>query len=203
MYCPGRLNVRAVPKIPNSFSFRAQVTEAIPNTDGFFGLTSSIRESFDYDKKLFRIDYGENRSISFEVHDFINGLKYKMNRYNDDCQISKLTPGIDAITDGVNLKLKDPLQFFYLDGTTTQFVGMRKVNGQNANVWIGPKKISDGEDAILEWYFQTDQWVSQETNNIATNEPILLNIFVNKQYVDQNNKTNTVNYIHQKTKLNQ
>jgi len=48
-------------------------------------------------------------------------------------------------------------------------------------VWIAPRKYN-GDDCIWEWHFQTDQWVSQETNAVATNEPVLLNIFypVNK-----------------------
>ena len=51
----------------------------------------------------------------------------------------------------------------------------RIVRGINTDVWIAPRDYED-QKAIWEWHFMTDQWLSQETNAVNTNEPILLTI---------------------------
>jgi hypothetical protein len=45
----------------------------------------------------------------------------------------------------------------------------------NTDVWIAPNDY-EGQAAFWEWHFLTDQWVSQETNGVQLNEPVLLTI---------------------------
>ena len=47
----------------------------------------------------------------------------------------------------------------------------------------------------MEWHFQTDQWVAQESFGINTNELVLINVYMKASIVNDKNQTEIVDVI--------
>ena len=72
---------------------------------------------------MFRIDYVQQGEPITEIHDFNTGLRYVSKRYRRTCDISVLSDSIDSESDGINLRIRNPTEFFDLDLNTVQFNG--------------------------------------------------------------------------------
>ena len=79
------------------------------------------------ENKVFRYVYSSANSVSNEVHDYTTGLKYAFNRKTGTCSISVIDgSSIDTTKNGSYVALRDPTQFFDLDNSNYQYVGMVK-----------------------------------------------------------------------------
>lgn len=83
----------------------------------------SQQEIYDYNKDLFRIDYNNKGLPVHEVHDFRTGLRYLITLYKYNCSITALGDGVDAASEGLGYRIRNPKEFFDLEGVPVQYVG--------------------------------------------------------------------------------
>ena len=63
--------------------------------------------------------------VQTEIHDFFTGLNYKYDRKFGNCTVSKLTSAdIDSIVVDGQVVIRNPNQFFDLEGVNYQYVGL-------------------------------------------------------------------------------
>ena len=157
VYCPGRTNLKPdLPTLPDHFRFTSQVITPLGD---LYGIIETVKEEYNYNHKLFRYDYDQKDFWTTEVHDYNTGLNYTMNRFTGNCSISFITtsPSSDNIVNGPIVALKDPTEFFNLKGMNAQYVGQKKRDGVNVDVYIG-KGTLFGVNVSLEWFFMSDSW---------------------------------------------
>jgi hypothetical protein len=96
----------------------------VPFLFGFFGTTTNIRETYDFNRKLVRIDYVLKNTPTSEVHDFNTGLRYVTDKFRGNCTITTLdNQGFDVTYDGDYITMKDPQSFFDFDSKEYQYSG--------------------------------------------------------------------------------
>lgn len=84
-----------------------------------------FKEEYNLENKLFRYVYSSANSISNEIHDYETGLKYTFDRKSGRCNISPIDgSSIDTNKNGSYVYLRDPTQFFDLENSNYQYVGM-------------------------------------------------------------------------------
>ncbi|CAF0782421.1 unnamed protein product [Brachionus calyciflorus] len=172
VYCPGRINLKSLPTMPKSFTFSNQLSETIVEVLDKAGKIDYLREDYDYNYKLFRFDYDKANQAFSEIHDFTTGLNYIINRKTGECKIDILKAGqVDSQLNGTNVEIRDPSAFFDFDGADFQYVGERRQDGINTDVWIGRKTIN-GLESILEWYFMAESWNKTDLSQKYVPTPI-------------------------------
>lgn len=190
VYCDGRQKGKALPNVPKAFSYRSQVVQPITETKNLIGSFTNIKEIYNQDQGLFRIDYIDGVDPITEVHDFNTDLNYKYNRYTGDCALSTIDPaGHDAKQDGGFVKMKDPKEFFYFDTADFQYVGQKLVGNINTDVWIG-KRDFENQQTTWQWHFMADGWFQNSKLAVLAHEPVMLIItFFERVYDNVTNES--------------
>jgi hypothetical protein len=194
VWCAGRQAGPKPPTVPKSFRFRSTIVSAFPNLGGLFGVTTSIRESYDFPRKLVRFDLVKNNNPLTEVHDFNTGLRYVIDKFRGNCTLTVLDPEYfdsDA-SSGTSIKLKDPQAFFNLDGPDVQYTGQRITQGVDTDVWIA-KRVKNNVTATWEWYFMAQGWSHEGSLKWQQRELVQINVVFYELYL--NNKTQQMDYV--------
>lgn len=94
-------------------------------TNGLDGILTKTKEFYDFDAKLFKMNFFKDQRPITEVHDFRTGLVYSVDDQTGNCSVTQINPdGIDAVTgpDGFT-NIRNPEQFFDTQNVTYQFSG--------------------------------------------------------------------------------
>lgn len=167
VYCADKANFHENPSVPKRFSFLAHLAQSKPDSDSTNGELSVLDVSADFDKKLFRMDYGISGQVITEIHDQHTNLRYKINQMAKNCSVTVLDPNSPFEPHSAS-------QFFNFDAKPElQFVGQRKIRGINTDVWVAPRKYM-GRDTIWSWHFMATGWAVQETFDVMFNEPVAI-----------------------------
>ncbi|CAF0782441.1 unnamed protein product [Brachionus calyciflorus] len=175
IYCPGRQSIKDIPEIPDSFAFSSQVVSPFPNQFDKLGAIETLFEEYNLKNNLFHLVYSSANSISNEIHDFNTGLRYTFDRKTGSCTIAPLTNSeLDVGKNGSYVYLRDPKEMFYFENKNYQYVGIKRLDGINCDVWIGQRDYN-GINSTIEWYFLSDFW-NASSNLASKREPVPLQI---------------------------
>jgi len=172
VYCEDRANGRDEKlkfQVPTSFAYLSHNIVG----EGLYGELEVQITNLDFTDKYLRYDFFKNDTHTSNIHDYDTGIMYMLNRYTGVCEATTENPELDG-------EPSNPYQFFQLDTSPQlQYAGNRTVRGIPCSVWIAPRKIL-GKDVRYEWYIEQNGAVQQEEAGVFTNEPVLLNIYKDK-----------------------
>lgn len=167
VYCENRVNGQDEKLkfiVPKSFSYLSHNIVG----EGLYGELEVQTTNLDFTDQYLRYDFYKNDTFTSYIHDYDTGIMYILNRYTGVCKAITENPELDG-------EPSNPYQFFKLD-TPLQFTGNRIVRGIPCSVWITKRK-----NMLYEWYFEQNGAVQQEESGVFTNEPVLLNIYKEKE----------------------
>ncbi|XP_013399378.1 uncharacterized protein LOC106165633 [Lingula anatina] len=147
-YCASRLNPRPMKPLDLQFSYMQEIY--LPRSS----IIQLATVYYDFQYKLLRYDY-RNPDVGIppwytdhmlkEVHDYNTGVKYVTDTVLGNCSIRALgLDGFDSTinekelqkTGGYALRLKNPMELFFLDSESYVYVGQRLTRGIRADVYV-------------------------------------------------------------------
>jgi len=186
--CPGRKGVKKLPNLPSAFSFNAEII--MPTVD-YVGYS---REEYDFKTHIARIDYTPMPSQNTvamkygtnpitEVHDFNTGVAYIMDPMIGNCTVTTISAlGFDAAQDNPGVvRMRNPKEFFYFDGTQFTYEGLKVVRDIDAHTFVGVRKnfkplMPLKEDATLEWAFAAENWMENSDGTLERMVPVRFDV---------------------------
>ncbi|XP_066270713.1 uncharacterized protein [Branchiostoma lanceolatum] len=175
LVCPGRVNTKPVPTTPQQFYAEVEMVNEKNQTVHY------MTEYFDYNAKLFRIDFhptsNKSKSWSFgtvqhqAVHDYNSGLEYLMSYNPENCSIRpisnfSLEAAIDA-NDHTKVHMKTSYKLFHFDDKDFTYEGVSRVRDIMTDVWVSrevnydlPADSKYSTDFLYQWYFSADNWTT-------------------------------------------
>lgn len=203
VYCEGRKPTKNLPKVPNKFSYRIEITLVDLNK------TTSQAEWYDFDNNIARIDYQPlstqdietfGNNLVSEIHDFNQGVRYIINKNKEQCiNITTLDSGsFDSISANKSeyIRIRTALELFHFDKTDYQYHGSRKIRNIDCDVWIAKRNDwPSGYDftSTFEWYFMSEKWAAINSGQTQINVPVQLVI---TQYIPFGQLTLTTSTIY-------
>ncbi|XP_013419344.1 uncharacterized protein LOC106180028 [Lingula anatina] len=184
--CPGRVNNKQFPPLPNYFSFTSEVVAPESNT------TSFLYQAYDYGARLVRYDYralpGDgnpfgNNPLS-EVHDFNTGVRYITDTIKGNCSVRPISStSFDSVNASAStVRLRTALEFFDYDKNviTYNYQGKRKVRNMVVDVYAAKRTnwppICPDCTSIWEWSFQSPEWTQYSGRLDEGGEPVMIEI---------------------------
>ncbi|XP_035669705.1 uncharacterized protein LOC118411506 [Branchiostoma floridae] len=171
--CPGRVNTKSVPTTPDQFYAEVEMINEKNQTVRY------MREYFDYNAKLFRIDFHptSNRSKRWSfgpvqhkaIHDYNSGLEYLISYQPENCTIRPISnysfdADIDA-NDHTKVHMKKSYEMFHFDDKDFTYSGVSRVRDIMTDVWVSrevnyhvPQGSKYSTDFTYQWYFSADNW---------------------------------------------
>lgn len=158
-------------------------------------------EWYDYDAKLFRMDFkpldGSEYAVFGKnpmtlVHDFNTGTAYLMDFYYGNCTVMPIDMFGQVDTENVawNItRIRTPQEFFDFDSYNYYYEGQRVERNILVDVWVSqrldwPDTNSDASN--WEWSFSANGWSLEDGHKTEKNEPVKLDVYVpssGQQYI--------------------
>ncbi|KAL4236845.1 hypothetical protein ACF0H5_005231 [Mactra antiquata] len=183
----GWLNSKKVPTLTGQFSYHEEIT--IPEIDAVF----NTHVYYDSDFQLVRYDMVNtqpspplfNTDPISTIHDYSSGLAYTLDKTEGNCTIAPIgNTSFDAGSTknaGYVLKMKSPLDLFYLNGTY-RYAGQRTIRGILCDVFEDTRtdfrygRNPLNSPAVFQFYFMSDDWqeMSEDDGSPVRTQPIAL-----------------------------
>ncbi|XP_076331005.1 uncharacterized protein LOC143236594 isoform X2 [Tachypleus tridentatus] len=194
MYCENynQGNAKKVPKFPNFFSVRVEITLGRFDIDDRLLATEYIWYDevwYDYDQQLARVDFvpslatltlwglfKENSMVS-AILDFKSGLMYVTQKSTGLCVEKPISRDIFLVSsDPDTIKLASPEELFQLDSENLTYKGKYYARRIKCDVWSGKKTVPSENNTILqiyqEFYFSTEDWHSDSDEDELFQIPV-------------------------------
>ncbi|XP_019621111.1 PREDICTED: uncharacterized protein LOC109467529 [Branchiostoma belcheri] len=188
--CPGRVNTKPVPSTPLQFYAEVEMVNMKNQTVQY------MREYFDYNSKLFRVDFhptsNRSRKWSFgpvqhkAIHDYNSGLEYLISYQPENCTIRPISnysfdADIDA-SDHTKVHMKTSYEMFHFDDKDFTYSGVSRVRDIQTDVWVSrevnyhvPQGSKYSTDFTYQWYFSAENWTSTTRGSVNQSQvPIRL-----------------------------
>ncbi|XP_025083953.1 uncharacterized protein LOC112557990 [Pomacea canaliculata] len=174
--CPGRKNTKALPSLPDAFSFTMEAVSTANHQVTF------LREWYDYQMQLVRLEYspGPAQMLKYgprpltEIHDFSTGVAYIMDRELGNCSVTPIERSQlgDVVLSGdlTTVHLRTAQQFFYLDKVQPVYLGQKTVRGISCDAWVANGSVTNAS-STWEWCFRAANWTSVEDARAQTGSP--------------------------------
>ncbi|BFZ26162.1 hypothetical protein BsWGS_29199 [Bradybaena similaris] len=136
-------------------------------------------------------DTSNDKSYRRVVNDYTTGVSFSLDLQTGGCTISVIPGGVDAIAiAGGKVKMRNSKQFFDLDSTKYQYMGVHKMRGIDCNTWSAYFNGSQSDhetNALYTWYFASLQWLNATGyQNVSQPMPISLEVQTVDSYVQFN-----------------
>ncbi|GAB1606289.1 uncharacterized protein LOC115223611, partial [Argonauta hians] len=169
MSCQGRKLKKPLPDFPQVFSYTTETMNLA---------TGSIQyreEEYDAIHKLVRFTFRPEPDSLYnfsaekitKIHDYNIDAAYVIDDIRGNCTIQSIFGNSDDIRgDKDSLHMATAKQIFMVDKGVFTYEGIQSVRGYDCDVWITHVNtfpgLPDLTGTIIEWYFTTRQWFSDE-----------------------------------------
>ncbi|XP_076438808.1 uncharacterized protein LOC143277791 [Babylonia areolata] len=195
--CPHRKVTKAVPGLPDRFSYSSEVVDVESNSTLF------IKTAYDNRLRLVmmeRVSPLPPHPRLRTIDDFNTGVRYSLDLTRGRCSTAAIPPSDPDVISlaGASLpRMRTPQEFFFgLNASALSYEGVRNIEGVNTEVWVGewegktpttptPTPTPPSPE-ILEFYFTTPEWRQSEGGGrVKTRVPVSIHVARNQQRTHQ------------------
>ncbi|XP_059140055.1 uncharacterized protein LOC131928133 [Physella acuta] len=202
MMCAKKPNSqKPLPSMPDYFKFRGEMLTILN-----YGKGSQSAPQILYTIEEYRHALGfylqdvvstpsghstNDKSYMKLVDDFNTGLSYTLDLESGQCEINPITVSyVDAIQAGFGLvKMRTSDQFFDLDPTAYQYMGLQELRGITCDAWtayFGSNQTVHQKNTYYTWYFANSDWMKSQGYTTVFVMPVALELRQQNTFIQFN-----------------